>query len=228
MKKRRISNILNLSADNSNMKSLCRICRNLSFVFLVLLLSSLVVQCAVIDKITGGTEVGSPSISTETEGTSAGANNESAEAQEATESFSTLALGTDGNLDVLSVDTHSAAEIIETDLLATKQFIESQDELQNFWDDLFPGKTAPNVDFTQFHVGYVVMGQQPTSGSAIEITGIELTDIDFNVLVTETFANALCTNTATPINPYHFVLIDKASANLRRHFVTKNVEQSCE
>ena len=224
MKKTRNSNFMDDTADNKPMKHLCR---HLTFALWALFLSTLLVQCAVIDKITGGTEVGSPSVNTNTEGPpdEVGVGDDTAEA---TDAFSTLVIGTDGNLDILETDTLSASQTTGDELFATKQFIESQDELQSYWDDLFPGETAPDVDFTQFHVAYVVMGQQPTSGSSIEITGIEITDIDFNVLVTETVANELCANTATPINPYHFVLVDKASENLRRHFVTESVEQSCE
>lgn len=207
MKNTRNSNFANISTDNLYMTNLFRP----YFVLLLLVfVCSTMTQCSVIDEITGGTEVGSPSINDDPDDVPANVTGE--DDTTATTTFTTIAQGTDGDLGVT----------------ARKQLLESQTELQSAWELLFPGTTAPSVDFTEFHVAFLVMGEQSTSGSSIEITGIETTDIDFDILVTETTAGSDCTVTQLFTNPYHIVQIDKSSEDLRRHFVTETVEQNCE
>ncbi len=194
-------------ADNIYMKTLSR---HFAAFLLVLFLSCSVTQCSVFDKITGGTEVGSPSVNDDpSDDVAAGSVDP---ASEPTNNFTTLAEGSDGDLSVT----------------ARNQIYESQDELQSAWELLFPGETAPTVDFTEFHVAFVVMGEQATGGNAIEISSIEMNDIDFDMLVTVTTAGSGCAVTQAFTNPYHIVQIDASSESLRRHFVTEVFEESCE
>lgn len=174
---------------------------------LTLFLSCSFTQCAQDNSYPIDTEDTDPSANTDPQAATTASDSETASTN-----FTTLAQGTDADLDVS----------------ARKQIADSQDEMQSYWELLFPGETAPTVNFTNYHVAFLVMGEQTTSGSSIEITSIEMTDIDFDMLVAETSSGSGCAVTQAFTNPYHIVQIDKASEDLRRHFVTESVEQSCE
>ncbi|HSH31816.1 MAG TPA: protease complex subunit PrcB family protein [Candidatus Saccharimonadales bacterium] len=102
-------------------------------------------------------------------------------------------------------------------------------EWRRFWNQIHahitPTPPLLEIDFKQNMVVAAVMGQRPTGGHSLKITGITETATGLVVHIRETLPGARCVTTQALANPYH--LIQTKRSDKPAEFKTETVSRDC-
>jgi hypothetical protein len=107
--------------------------------------------------------------------------------------------------------------------------IRTREELDKLWQlpsSRIEKSDAPDIDFDTQMLIVAAMGEQPSSGYSIEITGAEKKDDVWVVSVKETSPGPSCIGLMVLTTPHHLAVIPKSSSEIT--FQVAQVIEDCE
>ena len=95
--------------------------------------------------------------------------------------------------------------------IKTKRYsaINTQAELETLWRSAFPGVQIPEIDFTKQTVLAAFLGEKPSGGYEVTITGVKTEADKAVVSVTEKQPPAGAAAAAVMTQPFHIITVDK-------------------
>ncbi len=107
--------------------------------------------------------------------------------------------------------------------------IRTQEELSELWElpsSRIDKPEIPEIDFSRNMLLVAAMGEQPTSGYSIEITGAELKDDEWVFSVREAKPGESCMNLMVITTPHHMAVVPKSNKDVK--FEVTTVTEECE
>lgn len=124
----------------------------------------------------------------------------------------------------LQVD--SLEQGFHSDIYTNQQFtLNSQEELNAFWEDHGSNNKTPEVDFDRATVLAATMGSRRTGGYVVEITDVAVESGAIKAKVVET-SPGKCGTIQVITSPYHVVKIDTVVSDVE--FVVEEHVHDCE